>query len=585
MFCNVVLGLLPVAFMCATSAAVALVSGAPAIAQDGPVGLFLGLALAALLLTGGLSPVQAMLGDRVARRVDNACSDRLMKACLDAPYEMLERPKTLDTLSDAHVGLESRTSTPGAAVAGTIALIARYTQLAAAVVALVVTLGPLAGLVAVATAAAARHGNRGALRRWSWLSGQFLPARRRYRYVHGVASDPAAGKEIRGLAILPWLTRRADTESDALLAPVWRHRHAVYLWPFIVLTAVLMAGSAVFMVLLVRSVTEGPVSPFALALAVQSLLVPLLFGVFFAESDVQTQLGSMSFACITELEDRFAEAGGRTTSAGGRRIDDPGDLRLEGVHFRYPGQERDVLRGIDVTFPAGSSTAIVGLNGAGKTTLIKLLVKLYEPTAGRVTAGGMDLSDVDIQAWHRQMAVVFQDFTRYQLDAATNIQLGAPHRAGDTASVLAAATAAGILPVLQGLPDGLRTPLASRYAGGVDLSGGQWQRVALARAVYAMEGGASVLILDEPTAQLDVRSEAAFYDNFLNLTAGRTTIIISHRFSTLRRADRILVLADGRVVESGSHDELLRSGGRYAQMYRLQSDPLAGEYVPAREST
>ena len=241
------------------------------------------------------------------------------------------------------------------------------------------------------------------------------------------------------------------------------------------------------------------------------------------------------------------------------------------MSFAYPGSDHRVLDGVDLEFPAGSSTAIVGLNGAGKTTLVKLLARLYEPTTGRISVDGADLAEFDVRSWQRRLAVIYQDYIRYEFDAATNIGLGAPEHMHDLDALKRACDWAGATEVIDGLPQGLRTVLSGRYQGGTDLSGGQWQRIALARALFATGAGASVLVLDEPTAQLDVRAEVAFFDRFLELTQGLTTVVISHRFSTVRRAQRIVVLEHGRIIEQGSHDELLALGGRYAELFDLQA--------------
>jgi ABC-type multidrug transport system ATPase subunit len=334
-----------------------------------------------------------------------------------------------------------------------------------------------------------------------------------------------------------------------------------------------------------------------------------------------------------------------------------------------------VLDGLDLEIPAGSSLAVVGANGAGKTTAIKLLARLYEPEAGRILVDGIALTDLDPAAWRRQVAVIFQDFARFELPAAENVGFGALPLLADASALTRAAERAGARALIEGLPLGWHTPLSRQHPGGVDLSGGEWQRVALARALLAVESGARVLVLDEPTANLDVRAEAELFERFLDLTAGCvperntgcvperntgcvperntgcvperntgcvperntgcvpernagcvpernagcvpernagcvpernagcvpernagcvpehsfgcTTILVSHRFSTVRRAQRICVLDGGRVVELGSHDELMARDGRYATMYRLQwlhayaaEPPTAG---PARD--
>ncbi|HWI62851.1 MAG TPA: ATP-binding cassette domain-containing protein, partial [Symbiobacteriaceae bacterium] len=203
--------------------------------------------------------------------------------------------------------------------------------------------------------------------------------------------------------------------------------------------------------------------------------------------------------------------------------------------------------------------------------------------AGRITVDGLAVPDLDPAAWHSRVAVLFQDFARYQLSVRDNIGFGAPHLAGDLDRLRAAAEKAGALDLIESLPHGWDTVLSREYSGGTDLSGGQWQRIALARALFAVEAGARVLILDEPTAALDVRAEAELYDRFLELTAGLTTILISHRFSTVRRADRIVVLADGGVVEDGTHSELLALGGRYAEMFTLQAARFSEAEAAAEE--
>jgi len=244
------------------------------------------------------------------------------------------------------------------------------------------------------------------------------------------------------------------------------------------------------------------------------------------------------------------------------------EIRFRNVTFAYPSGGDAVLRDFNLTIPAGSSLAIVGRNGAGKTTLAKLLCRLYDPQSGVIEIDGVDLRTLDVASWRKRLAAVFQDFIKFELPLRDNVApAGAPDRAIEDA--LAKAGAAGLA-----APE---TVLARGYEGGTDLSGGQWQRVALARALCAVDLGAGVVLLDEPTAQLDVRGEAEIFDRILAATRHTTTILISHRFSTVRHADRICVIEDGRVVEQGSHDELMALGGRYRTMFDLQASRFAAD--------
>jgi ABC-type multidrug transport system fused ATPase/permease subunit len=241
------------------------------------------------------------------------------------------------------------------------------------------------------------------------------------------------------------------------------------------------------------------------------------------------------------------------------------EIRFRDLTFGYPGAPAaapPVLDRFDLTIPAGSSLAIVGQNGAGKTTLAKLLCRLYDPQSGAIEIDGVDLRDLSLESWRSRVAAVFQDFTRFELPLRDNV---APAGAPDTAvhTALAAAGAANLA--------SLDTVLARGYDGGTDLSGGQWQRVALARALCAVQLGAGLVLLDEPTAQLDVRGESEIFERILAATQACTTILISHRFSTVRQADRICVLEKGRVVELGTHDELMARDGRYRAMFDLQA--------------
>lgn len=245
-------------------------------------------------------------------------------------------------------------------------------------------------------------------------------------------------------------------------------------------------------------------------------------------------------------------------------------IRFEDVGFRYPGQERFAMRHVSLVIPPGQSLALVGQNGSGKTTLVKLMTRLYTPTEGRVLLDGKDLRDWDEQALRRRIGVVFQDFNRYQMSVAENVGVGSVEHVADRERVARAVEHGGATELVEGLPLGLDTALGRQFRQeGVELSGGQWQKVALSRAFMREE--ADILVLDEPTAALDAEAEQAVFERFRALAQGRTTVLVSHRFPTVRTADRILVLSDGEIVEDGDHAALLEKDGRYARWFKLQA--------------
>jgi ABC-type multidrug transport system fused ATPase/permease subunit len=243
-------------------------------------------------------------------------------------------------------------------------------------------------------------------------------------------------------------------------------------------------------------------------------------------------------------------------------------IAVEQVTFTYPETQRPALTDLSMRIPAGQVVALVGENGSGKTTLAKLLCGLYPPSSGRILWDDQDIATLDPTGYRQGIAVLFQDFIRYLLPAKANIAFGRHDRPSELAAVQAAAIQAGADGFLSALPQGYDTVLGPEFEGGQDLSIGQWQRVALARAFFR---DASFVILDEPTASLDARAEAELFDSIRSLCQGRTVLLISHRFSTVRSADQIFVLQQGRLTESGSHDQLMERGGHYAQLFTLQA--------------
>src|SRR3954471_11376057 len=383
-------------------------------------------------------------------------------------------------------------------------------------------------------------------------------AQRDADYAYRLAVDAPAAKEVRLFGLVDWTLDRfinRRTRLHALQYEATRLREKPVMWSLLV---VLAANVVVF---------------WSLADAVESGRLSLGAVVVFAQAAVGTSLlafggfswaldgGAAAVAAVLRLEGSMAPAGALTSGHSPSAGMPSREIRFRDLTFAYPGGA-PVLEHFSLTIPAGSSLAIVGQNGAGKTTLAKLLCRLYDPQAGAIEVDGVDVRTLDLAAWRSRIAAVFQDFIPLELPMRDNV---APKGAPD-AAIHDALARAGALNLA-----GLDTVLARGYAGGTDLSGGQWQRVALARALCAVSLGAGVVLLDEPTAQLDVRGEAEIFDRVLEATRHCTTILVSHRFSTVRHADRICVLERGRVAELGTHDELMALGGRYRRMFNLQA--------------
>ncbi|RKE17800.1 ABC transporter ATP-binding protein [Streptomyces sp. TLI_171] len=577
---HLAVGLLPIGFIAATSHLIAALPAART-GGGGPTAVLL-IAAAAFVLQQALAPFQSLAGELVARQVDGARIADLMACALDRLDSAdLEEQDVLDLLAEARGGFDRLSPTPGEAAAGTLALLARYAQLVGAAAVVALALGPLPAVLVTVAALVIRAGQRGALSRFGAARATLTGRRRRLAYLRRTATGTGIAKEARMLGLVPWLRTRHSAEARRYLEPLWATRRRLLFRPFLGLASVGLAGGGAALALLARGGADHTLTLLQLSAALQAVLIPMRFGVFFPESDMQTLYGLTAEDALRTLEQRPVP----TATAPAQLPPAAGTIRFEDVSFRYRPDGPDVLHHLDLELPAGRSTAVVGLNGAGKTTLVRLLARLREPTAGRITVGGADAADHPVADWHRRIAVIFQDFARYQLTAAENIALGSPGRLDDRAALRAAADRAGVLDVLDALPDGLDTVLSSHYRGGSDLSGGQWQRIALSRAMLALADGASLLVLDEPTAQLDVRAEAAFFDRFLDITRGVTSVIIAHRFSSVRRADHIVVLADGRVAESGTHDRLLALDGEYARLFRAQAERFTGADGPSDART
>jgi ATP-binding cassette subfamily B protein len=386
-------------------------------------------------------------------------------------------------------------------------------------------------------------------------------AQRDADYAYRLAVEPPASKELRLFGLVGWtierfVARRTRLHELQYAATRLRER------PLLGSLLLVVGANVVVFWALASGAIHGRISLGAAVAYMQSAIgvSMIAFGGFSWALDG----AAAPVAAVLRLEPAMRPAG--ALPSGNRTADRKRahEIRLRDVTFAYPtGGAPPVLERFDLTIPAGSSLAIVGQNGAGKTTIAKLLCRLYDPQSGRIEIDGVDLREFDLASWRCRIAAVFQDFIRLELPLRDNV---APAGAPDDV-VQAALESAGAAKLAS-----LDTVLARGYDGGTDLSGGQWQRVALARALSAVKMGAGVVLLDEPTAQLDVRGEAEIFDRLLAATRRCTTILISHRFSTVRHADRICVLEYGRVIELGSHDELMALGGRYRTMFDLQAE-------------
>jgi len=450
-------------------------------------------------------------------------------------------------------------------LAGTVVLLARFHWLA-----------PVALLIAALAegAAAARFSKS-----WYEMTARRAPGRRMVAYLSGLLSSRDAAKELTLFGVAPALLQRLAghmgqfvRENNAL----WRSRLQTQCGLSIVSNiGVAAVGAGVVAAGLSGRAGVGDMAMYLGAACGTRAGLGAILGHFANAYQNSLLLGSL-FEFIDF--DPSTMAGALATPRQGEEGQPvPAPLKhgfeLRAVSFGYPLADGLALRGLDLTIDAGRITAIVGLNGAGKTTLVKLLLRLYDPTEGAVLLDGVDLRDYSRQSLRGRCTAVFQDYLAYHLTVRENVGFGDIAHADDAERLRSAAARAGALGVIEGLPAGWETPLGKEFKDASDLSVGEWQRIALARALMR---NAQVCILDEPTSSLDALAEREFYDTFAAVASGMTTVIVSHRFSTVRMADHIVVLEHGEVAEQGSHDELMAAGGQYAGMFRAQAGMYEG---------
>ena len=552
-------GVVPVLFAVATGVLVA------AVQRGEPLAAALTIAGILFVLVQVMMPVQTAISHNLGDRMAAFLYDRLTAACVGAPgMAHLEDPALAADLTVARDFDLGMTGPPLSYSMDFIAggLVGTIGGLAAAAV--------LAGFAWWAPFVLA-----GAWLSTHWLlreSGVWFDrnttevrmAQRDAEYAYRLAVDPPASKELRLFGLVGWTIERfvaRRTKLHQLQYEATRLRERPLAWSLLIVTA---ANVAVLWALASQA-ADGRIDLGQLVIYGQCVVGTSLIA--FGGLNWALDGAAAPVAAVERLEPVMASKGslspGERPAAG---LPAQG-IRFRDVTFAYPGGSL-VLDGFDLTIPAGASLAIVGQNGAGKTTLAKLLCRFYDPQRGAIEVDGIDVRELDLASWRSRITAVFQDFIRLELPLRDNV---APAGAPDDVimQALEAASAANLAT--------LETVLARGYENGVDLSGGQWQRIALARALCAVSLGAGVVILDEPTAQLDVRGESEIFERLLAATRHCTTVLISHRFSTVRQADRICVLEKGKVIEFGSHQELIALNGRYRTMFDLQAQRFGAE--------
>lgn len=521
------------------------------------IGLELGLVVVSDLLNRGINLVDGLLGDLVS----NQTSVDLMAHAARLDLFQFENPQFYDKLERARRQTTGRTALMSmvlSQVQDAITLL----FLAGGLIAFNPWLILLLAVAVIPTFIGESYFNQ---QSYSLTRG-WTPERRELDYLRYIGASDTTAKEVKLFGLADFITDRFAQLSheyymanrslsirragwSALLAVVGAG--AYYLaYVYIVAQAVaglITVGTLTFLsgsFSRMQGLLEGIMTRFS-RITESALYLQDLFDFFAIEPEIVSRPGARPFPEVVREGFVFEEVG-----------------------FRYPNSERWALRGLSFAMQPGEKLALVGENGAGKTTLVKLLARLYEPTEGRILLDGVDLRDYELDSLRKNIGIIFQDYFRFQLKARDNVAVGWVEAADDMERIVQAADKSLAASVIEDLPEQYEQMLGRRFDQGVELSGGQWQKVALARA-YMRE--AQLLILDEPTSALDARSEHEVFLRFSELITGKMAVLISHRFSTVRMADRILVLENGGVLELGSHEELVALGGRYAELFQLQA--------------
>jgi ATP-binding cassette subfamily B protein len=523
----------------------------------------LGIAVTGEALARTSSLLESLLGDLFS----NAISVRLMRHASTLDVAQFEDAETYDHLERARRQTVGRIGLV-AQLLSTLQDIITLITLAAA---LVVYVPWLLVLLAIAVVPAFLGETHFAALGYSLLF-QWTPERRRLDYLRFTAASDASAKEIRLFGLSPFLVNRYARLANEFYEANKRlsRRRALASTVFAGIGSLGYYGAYAVIIYLTVIGHESPGGLFTIG------VLTFLAGSFRQSRDlIQRVLLTLSqiYEQSLYLRDLFVffEIKPRVVSGANATVV-PRPIRqgfvFEGVSFRYPGSDAWAVRDLDFVLEPNQSVALVGENGAGKTTLVKLLARLYDPDEGRILLDGVDLREYDVPSLHQNIGVIFQDFFRYAFTFRENIGVGQIASLDDEDRIREAARRGLADGVARRLEAGFDQQLGRRFEGGVELSGGEWQKVALARAYMRT---AQVLILDEPTASLDARAEYEVFLRFTELTRGKIAVLISHRFSTVRMADRILVLQHGRLLERGTHDQLVATGGLYAELFNLQA--------------